>query len=120
VARVLVVDDSDIIARLLVTLLEQHGHEAIDAAERYADLLDPGSDLWAGTSVLITDLRMPVISGVELLAHARVYHPGVYRIVLTGWDRDPDALEVVEDLADKVLVKPRDVLAIPVILAERA
>lgn len=111
-SRVLVVDDSDFIAHLLVTLLTDNGHHTIEVSDQAQRLLDPMSDLWADLDVLVTDLRMPGASGMEVLATAAKHHPRVFRIVLTGYDPDSEQILVLQDLAHRVLHKPQDVLEV--------
>lgn len=116
-SRVLVVDDSEMIAHLLMNLLTENGHEVTEVSEHAERLLEPDSELWDGIDAMVCDLQMPGVTGLEVLAVAAVYHPTITRIVLTGYDQDAAALEVLADLADHVLLKPRDVLDIVTIIA---
>lgn len=103
--RVLVVDDNPVIARLLIRLLEMSGLQGIEITEP-AQLLDPHHHLWQITDVLVTDLRMPGVSGFELLAMALTYHPKVKRVVLTGLGEHDIEVAEAARLADVVLHKP--------------
>ena len=67
-ARVLVVDDSDVIAHLLVTVLRDHGHDPVEVSEDSKRLLDPTDPLWDGVEFLVTDLRMPGVSGMRVIS----------------------------------------------------
>ncbi len=57
--------------------------------------------------VLVTDMRMPGIDGVGLLAEARDKHPAVVRIVLSGHTEPSAAMRSVP-LAHRFLSKPCD------------
>jgi YesN/AraC family two-component response regulator len=52
--------------------------------------------------VIVSDLRMPEMNGVELLNHVRIHHPQIARFVLSGEpDKTPDALEVAQHYFSK-------------------
>ena len=55
---------------------------------------------------MITDLRMPDMSGFELLAAVRAERIPVGVIVLTGLRRHPVALEAMKAGADDFVTKP--------------
>ena len=60
-------------------------------------------------AVLITDQRMPGMSGHELLEKARARYPDVIRVVITAYDDvDPILHAVNEGLVARYLVKPWD------------
>jgi CheY-like chemotaxis protein len=52
--------------------------------------------------VVITDLEMPVMSGMEMIRRIRELGPKIPIIITTGYDDD----EHTTDLADRTLVKP--------------
>ncbi len=58
--------------------------------------------------VLVTDMQMPGMSGVELMAQAVEVAPGVARLVLTGY-ASMNSSVVAFDLAHQLLNKPCDV-----------
>jgi signal transduction histidine kinase/HAMP domain-containing protein/ActR/RegA family two-component response regulator len=89
-ARILVVDDEEVLAQMLADILRlEAGHvvevmtDARAALERVA--ADP-------PDLLFTDLGMPLLSGWELAAQARMLHPGLPVVLVTGWGHqlDPD------------------------------
>ncbi len=109
--RVLIVDDVDVLGRLLSINLRDAGHQCISLAEHVDVLLDPDHDMWH-VDVLITDLRMPVVSGLMLLKIAKQYHPNIYRVAITAYDVQSHALVGVTQTAHTVLQKPVDPLEI--------
>lgn len=80
--RVLVVDDEEVIRRALVHTLVINGFETRDAAE--------GLTAWALAlsqrfDLLVTDLRMPGIDGLELAARVTQAHPGTKVLIVTAY-----------------------------------
>ena len=69
-------------------------------------------------SVLVTDQRMPGMSGHELLEQTRALYPDVVRIVITAYgDVDPILRAVNDGLVARYLVKPWDRAELEQILA---
>lgn len=67
-ARVLVADDTEFLLTLVSSFLASVGHDVVrarDGGEARA-ILDKGD-----VDILVTDLEMPVLNGMELLVHAR-------------------------------------------------
>lgn len=91
--RVLLVDDEERILRSLGLLLRMQyqvfatsdGYEALDILKREK------------IHVLISDQRMPIMSGSELLRQARELAPDTMRILLTGYADADAALESVNE-----------------------
>lgn len=79
-AKILVIDDQLAVRQLLVDILESTGHEVITAADGRM-----GLELYARQSpaLVITDLLVPGISGLELVARLRRV-PGVKIIAVSG------------------------------------
>jgi len=57
--------------------------------------------------LVITDLVMPLISGVGLISLLKKQSPGTPIIAMTGWGKEPSEL-AKEAKADKILMKPFD------------
>jgi signal transduction histidine kinase len=58
-------------------------------------------------AVLVTDIRMPEMDGLELLRHARERHPNVLRMVITAYsDLDPILRAINEGMVARYIVKP--------------
>ncbi len=70
-----------------------------------------------GFDALITDLVMPNISGVGLIAITKSQYPDMRIIAITGWGDHPGALASEAD-ADIVLYKPVDLFKIEVFLKD--
>jgi DNA-binding NtrC family response regulator len=62
--RILIVDDDDAVRSLLATALRAEGYAVITATNAWGALVEIG---WAACDVILTDLRMPVMDGDELV-----------------------------------------------------
>jgi CheY-like chemotaxis protein len=68
VAKILVVDDESDQRFLLRRIFERAGHEVSDAANGAAALQAVGE---SAPDLVVTDMMMPVMDGVELIRHLR-------------------------------------------------
>jgi diguanylate cyclase (GGDEF)-like protein len=116
--RVLVVDDEPAARSLVELLVRAAGHHVESAAGGKEAL----SRLAAGFDVLITDARMPEMSGFELAAQVRE-NVGryLYVIMLTSLQDDEERLAGMRAGVDDYLVKPlrRATILAQLIAAER-
>lgn len=103
VGKILIVDDELAIQKLLTRYLVPAGYtcytvgnvaEAKDALEKFS------------FDLLITDLKMPDESGLDLLHHAKEQHPHVGRIVITGFGSPEIASEIMEVGVYGYVIKP--------------
>lgn len=102
-ARILLIDDEKRMCDSLKTLLEIEGYEvaALTDARAGAKMLDESA-----FDLVITDIKMPGVSGIEILkiAHARDAHLEV--ILMTGYASLESAKEAVDQGAFSYLTKP--------------
>lgn len=84
--RVLVVDDEDSIRTLLRKTLTQAGYDVEEAEDggRAVEVLGSGDNPLM-LDVIICDIRMPRIDGVEAIGYFRTQYPSLPVIVLTGY-----------------------------------
>lgn len=104
--KVLVVDDQPVTARLFSIVIRQGGHEAVEVTDKFEELLISANPLWEGVDILLCDLRLPGISGIDIVDKARLYFPHIYRVIVTV----SNPLDIPS--ADLVLYKPQDVESI--------
>ena len=97
--RVLVVDDEEQVRRLTARLLRRKGYEVLEADHPQAAL----RQLVEGTlpiDLLLTDVVMPEMSGVQLAAAARSHLPGLGVLFMSGYEpgllNDIDARDVLQ------------------------
>jgi signal transduction histidine kinase len=84
---VLIVDDDALIAMSTVEMLEDLGHDVIEAnsASRALEILQNGRVV----DLLITDYSMPKMNGAQLAAAARELRPGLPILLATGYAELP-------------------------------
>ncbi len=105
-ARILVIDDEQALRRSVVKILEREGHEVLDAADGKVGmrlLREQRPDL------VISDLFMPEMDGVELLRQLRRESPELRVVAMSGgaYDGQIELLDVATGLgAAAVLRKP--------------
>jgi signal transduction histidine kinase len=102
-ARILVVDDETAHCRALVDLLAQQGYEAMGCASA-REAIDT-HDL-AAFDLLITDLQMPGMSGLDLIHSSRVANPHLAAILMTGHASIDSAVGAMHKGAVDYIVKP--------------
>lgn len=106
--RVLIVDDEPDIRRVVRMTLQKAGYDVLEAenGERAIETINYGENRIM-LDVLICDIRMPKINGVEAIAYFRRNYARVPIIVLTGF---PDTEMASAFLRDEgvvdYLVKP--------------
>ncbi|MGZ8406047.1 MAG: sigma-54-dependent transcriptional regulator, partial [Nitrospira sp.] len=103
--HILVVDDEVNIRNALVTLLERKGYQArgAGAAEEALSLLEKTS-----MDLVMTDLRMPGIGGMDFLRRLRTHWPGTEVVVMTAYGSIEPAVEAMRAGAYDYLTNPID------------
>ena len=91
-ARVLVVDDERSMRELLSIVLRRDGYEVLVAEDGLAavELLKRNR-----VDILITDIRMPQMNGVDLLREAKRISPDIVSIVMTAFASTETAVEAL-------------------------
>jgi DNA-binding NtrC family response regulator len=112
-ARIVVIDDEVNAAAALETLLREDGYEVAQAHEARSGLAlvektDP--------NIVLTDLRMPGMDGLELLAKVKELRPEAMVILMTAFGTVKTAVRAMKLGAEDYLAKPIDVEELEVIL----
>jgi len=100
--RILVVEDEEGMREFLRILLTKEGYDVV-AFEGGASALDSFKD--ENFHVVITDIKMPGISGMEVLARVKEIDPSVPVIIMTGHGSMETAIEAVNKDAFAYLLK---------------
>jgi FixJ family two-component response regulator len=102
---VFLVDDEPEVRRAIGETLERTGLN-VKCFDCGADCLE---DLTCQRcDLLIADLKMPGMDGIELLRHAKVVAPWVPVLIVTGYGDIPTAVEAIKTGADDFIEKPLD------------
>ncbi|MBF0318997.1 MAG: response regulator [Nitrospirae bacterium] len=102
---ILIVDDErDILEALADTFMDDYVvHKANSAADAMVILENNHVDL------ILTDQRMPVVTGTELLANVDAQYPHVAKILLTGYSDIAATVDAInKGNVDKYMTKPWD------------
>jgi CheY-like chemotaxis protein len=103
-AKILIVDDEEMDRILLAEVLQQAGHEPLYAPNGEAALR-----IWRKTKVdlVVTDIVMPELSGLELLENLKEEDPWVRVIAISGITAK-QLNEAARSGAKAILTKPVD------------
>ena len=100
---ILIVDDDKAMRSFLSTILHDDGYvveEAINGREGLARIESTDFDL------VITDLRMPDISGIDLIRYSQEKRPDLLFIIITAYGSISNAVEAMKVGAADYLTKP--------------
>src|ERR1051326_4908830 len=103
--RILVADDDESLRRITQMELEELGYTVVTAADGNSALRRLGE---APVQLAITDLKMPGMSGLELLRAIRAEHPETAVIMVTAFGTVETAVEAMKAGAYDYLTKPID------------
>ena len=101
--NILLVDDDIQILELLqrhLNSMNYHTYSAVSVQEALYILKDTQIDL------LITDINMPEINGIQLVKYAAEHFPDMPELVVTGFPSAQDAMEVFNSGVSEYLTKP--------------
>ncbi len=102
--RVLLIEDEAALREAMVEALIRAGHqvEAVVGGREGLERFRPGA-----FDVVLTDLGMPEVSGLDVARAVKAADPTVYVIVCTGWGNVPGAEEPLRERGvDALLAKP--------------
>jgi DNA-binding response OmpR family regulator len=108
-ATVLIADDDEALLGLMLRRVQRMNLQADTASDgnRAAELIEAGA-----YHLLITDINMPGLSGLELLELAKAHDPHLQVIVVTGGATLENAIEALNKGAFGYLTKPFDHISV--------
>lgn len=104
--RLLIVEDRDSLRRMLERALGEEGYEVASAADGRAGIRLLGEQAF---DFVLTDLKLPDVSGLEVLEASRAAQPRVPVVVLTGYGTVGTAVEAMKLGAYDFLEKPLEI-----------
>ena len=102
--KLLLIDDDESVLANLCIFLRDKKYDVTSASDGLEGLKFLETEK-QGFDLVITDLVMPNISGVGLIAIIKKKFPSLPVIAITGWGEHPEAL-ATEVQADQILEKP--------------
>ncbi|MDH5298545.1 MAG: sigma-54 dependent transcriptional regulator, partial [Desulfobulbaceae bacterium] len=101
--RILVVDDEQVAVRNLQHILNKEGYEVVasQSGSRALQLLAAEE-----FDLILTDLRMPKVDGMEILRQSRARWPDTEVIMITGYGAVDSAIEAMKIGAYHYVTKP--------------
>ena len=115
--KILFVDDEESICDLFCRIMDQeplvietaaNGREALEMLRTFP------------ADIVITDMNMPVMDGMELLKELKLRHPDIFTIVITGYGSVEDAVTAIKAGAYDYILKPFDFAAITLLIKKIA
>ena len=102
-SRILIVDDEASIREVLSTFLEDIGYEtkAVPDGENAINWLRHEKP-----DLILLDVRMPGMSGIEVLKNARQLYPDMPVIMISGYADEDQAREALQEGAYDFFLKP--------------
>jgi len=101
--RVLIVDDEESMRDFLSIMLHREGYQvdtAVDGAQAVVHLRDHSYDL------VISDIKMPRMTGLELLTHIKDRTPETVVLMVTAFSSTDEAVEAMKQGAYDYITKP--------------
>jgi CheY-like chemotaxis protein len=100
---IMLVDDEEFILEILKTILQREGYEVITStsAKEALTTLEKNS-----VDVIISDIMMPEMDGMELLANVKARFPKVRVLIITGHSGKYEKESVLDSGADGFISKP--------------
>ncbi|MGA2312936.1 MAG: sigma-54 dependent transcriptional regulator [Xanthobacteraceae bacterium] len=102
-ARILVVDDEEIVIRSCLRILEGNGYEIDVAHDGHDALRKVESNTY---DVMILDIMMPNLGGMEVLRRIKETHPDIDVIMITGLSQIDTAVQAMKLGAFDYISKP--------------
>ncbi len=105
--KILVVDDEADVRDLIKLQLEEKGLNTLEAVDgqNAIDILKSGDNM-VNVGLILCDIRMPKVNGVECIRFLREQAPGIPVVVITGYPDTELANDLMEKGVKEYLVKP--------------
>src|SRR5437764_14942090 len=102
--RILIVDDEEVLRDVLDAVLRREGFEVVMAAsgEEALSILDEDESI----DLVILDIMLPGISGIDTLRSIRVSTPSLPVIIITAFSSIDGAIEAMKHGAVDYIPKP--------------
>jgi len=101
--KILLIDDEEVILRVLSMSLKSDGHDVVtaDCGEKGLEVFEEESP-----QIVLTDIKMPGMDGLEVLRRIKALKPEVEVIIITGHGDIDAAIEALQNGASDFINKP--------------
>ncbi len=101
--KILLVDDEEELRMMLADYLESIGHEVFhaDNGKSALEIFEKQE-----IDIVITDVRMPVMSGIDLLKSVKSISPSTPVITMSGYLPTPNQEQTIKNKSEAYLKKP--------------
>ncbi len=103
--KILIAEDEEITLKHLISTLKGEGYEVVGEKDGRAAYDRINSDHF---DLLITDMKMPVMGGIELMEKVKELHPDIEVMIITGFGSVGDAVDAMKRGAYDYITKPFD------------
>ncbi len=103
--KILVVDDELIVRDSLTKWFREDGFRVESAGDAQAALKKLRDGSW---NLILADIRMPGMDGLELMQRAKAIHPGIVVIIITAYATVDTAVRALKQGAYDYVTKPID------------
>ncbi|MFN4111222.1 MAG: sigma-54-dependent transcriptional regulator [Ignavibacteria bacterium] len=103
--KILIVDDEQIVRDSLTHWFEEDGYQVSSAADAFDVLKDLRPNKY---DIMLVDIKMPKMSGLELLEKVKEIDPDCIVIIITAYASVPSAVQALKNGAFDYVTKPID------------
>lgn len=111
--QVLIVDDDESIRRMLAAVLAREGYQTVAAEDG-----EKGIELFRSASpdIVLMDIRMPGLSGIEAMSAMLAHRPGAAVILMTAYADLDTAVKAIKSGVFDFVIKPFDLAEISLLV----
>lgn len=114
-SRILVVDDESSHRQMIEAVLSAEGYEISQADDGQTAIVAVEDRFY---DLVIMDIRMPKISGIEALKKIKSISPGIPIIIMTAYASVGNAVEALKSGAYDYLIKPLDIEELKILVVK--
>ncbi|MEZ5810377.1 MAG: response regulator [Rhizobiaceae bacterium] len=104
-ARILVVEDDDSVRDFTARALRASGH-SVDTADDGDSGLEQVSNADGDYGLVLSDIRMPVMDGIEMARQAASAYPDLKILLMTGYAEQRERAADLQEIIVDVIAKP--------------
>ncbi|GAK51962.1 transcriptional regulatory protein pilR [Candidatus Moduliflexus flocculans] len=111
--KILVVDDEQSMRDFLTIMLKKEGYDTVSVEDGQQACQAIDDDIY---DLVITDIKMPGVNGLDVLKHVKQVAPETYVLVITAFSSTEDAVAAMKQGALDYITKPFDIEKIKLVI----